>query len=58
MNTQVTTQISTKLAALGVALMMNSLMIGGIAYLFNAELHQHVPVSLAEVSAPVQGTTV
>jgi hypothetical protein len=34
------TQISTKLAALAMALMINSLMLGGIAYLFNAQLHQ------------------
>jgi len=42
-----TTQISSKLAALGVALMMNILMIGGIAYLFNAQLHQNPVVALA-----------
>jgi hypothetical protein len=30
------TQISTKLAALALALMMNSLMLGGIAFLFSA----------------------
>ena len=35
------TQISTKFAALAAALMMNSLMIGGIAYLFNGSLHPH-----------------
>jgi hypothetical protein len=35
--TLMTTQISTKLAALGMALLMNSAMIGGIAYLFNAQ---------------------
>ena len=34
------TQISTKLAALAVALMMNSLLIGGVAYLFSGPLHQ------------------
>ena len=38
------TQISTKLTALAVALMMNSLLIGGVAYLFNAPLHQHTAV--------------
>jgi hypothetical protein len=32
-----TTQISTKLAALAVALMMNSLLIGGVAYVFSLE---------------------
>jgi hypothetical protein len=50
------TQISSKLAALGVALMMNSMMIGGVAYLFNAQLQQHASVvSLAHVaSAPAR----
>ena len=38
------TQISTKFAALAVALMMNSLIIGGIAYVFNGPLHQHTTV--------------
>jgi hypothetical protein len=47
------TQISTKLAALAVALMMNSLIIGGVAYMFNAQLHQHTPIaSLAQTAAP------
>ena len=31
------TKISTKLAALGMALMMNGILWGGIAYLFDAE---------------------
>jgi hypothetical protein len=45
------TQISTKLAALAVALMMNSLIIGGVAYMFNAQVHQHAAVtSLAHTS--------
>jgi hypothetical protein len=39
--TQMTTQISTKLAALAVALMMNTLIIGGVGYLFNSQLPQH-----------------
>ncbi len=34
-----TSQISTKLAALSVALMMNSMMIGTVAYLFNGRVH-------------------
>ena len=47
------TQISTKLAALAVALMMNSVIIGGVAYLFNAQLHQPVAFSsLAQAAAP------
>jgi hypothetical protein len=32
-----TTQISAKLAALGIALMLNCAMMGAIAYLFNAQ---------------------
>jgi hypothetical protein len=46
------TQISTKLAALAVALMMNSLIIGGVAYLFNGAAHQQTTIiSLAHVPA-------
>ena len=46
------TQISSKLAALAVALMMNSLIIGGVACLFNAQIqHNAASVSLAHVSA-------
>jgi len=46
------TQISSKLAALAVALVMNSLILGGVAYLFNGQLHQHVAViSLAQAAA-------
>jgi len=37
------TEISSKLAALGAALMLNGLIIGGVAYLFNAQLHQTAP---------------
>ncbi len=33
-----TTNTSTKLAALGMALLMNTAMIGGIAYLFSAQI--------------------
>ena len=35
-----TTQFATKLAAFGVALMINSAMIGGVAYLFSGRLDQ------------------
>jgi hypothetical protein len=38
------TDISMKLAALGVALLMNSAIIGGVALLFNAQLAQAVPL--------------
>ena len=34
------TQISSKLAALAVALMMNSLIFGSVAYLFNGQIQQ------------------
>ena len=34
-----TTQISTKLAALAVALLINGLMFSSVAYLFNGQLH-------------------
>jgi hypothetical protein len=43
--THMTTQISTKLAALAVALMMNSLLVGGVAYVFNAQSHQHTAIT-------------
>ena len=39
------TQISSKFAALAVALMMNSLIIGGVAYLFNGPLHPQAAVA-------------
>ena len=38
------TRISSKLAALAIALMMNSVIIGGIAYLFDAQTEQHLSV--------------
>jgi hypothetical protein len=46
------TQISTKLTALAVALMMNSLLLGGVAYLFSTPSHQHTAVmSVAHTAA-------
>jgi hypothetical protein len=36
------TQISSKLAALTLALMMNSLIVGGVAYLFNGHIRQQL----------------
>ena len=46
------TQISSKIAALAVALMMNSLILGGVAYLFNNQPHSHaVALSLAQTAA-------
>jgi hypothetical protein len=47
------TQISAKLAALAAALMMNGLLIGGVAYLFNNQVHQHAAViSVAHTAVP------
>ncbi len=47
------TQISSKFAALAVALMMNSLIIGGVAYLFNSPLQTHTAVAaLVQASTP------
>ena len=39
-------EITKKLAALGLALMMNSLIIGGVAYLFNGQNHQQTSVAV------------
>jgi hypothetical protein len=47
-----TTQLSTKLAALGVALMVNGLMIGGVAVLFNGHLRQTLPGASVDGAAP------
>jgi hypothetical protein len=45
------TSISTKFAALGLALMVNAVILGGVAYLFNAQ-------SVAVAVLSVAGTTV
>ena len=43
------TRISSKLAAFAIALMMNCFIIGGVAYLFDAQIHPHSsPISLAK----------
>jgi hypothetical protein len=53
------TQISTKLAALAVALMMNSLIIGGVAYAFNSQLHQRTAAaSLVQAVATTSSDSV
>jgi hypothetical protein len=50
-----TTRISSKLAALAIALMMNGLIIGCVAYLFDAQSHEHAsPISLAKHIAQFQ----
>jgi hypothetical protein len=46
------TSISTKLAALALALMVNSVIMGGMAYLFNAQLQAPAAVmALASANA-------
>jgi hypothetical protein len=48
------TEISHKFAALAIALSINGLLIGSVAYLFNSAAQQHVPVvSLAQTQASV-----
>jgi hypothetical protein len=47
-----TTSLSTKLAALALALVFNSVIMGGMAYLFNAQLRQPTAVtSLASAAS-------
>jgi hypothetical protein len=50
------TRISSKLAALAIALMMNSLILGGVAYLFDVQAEQHLTLlSLVKQIAAFQG---
>jgi hypothetical protein len=50
-----TTRISAKLAALAIALMMNAFIVGGVAYLFEAQAQEHPSVlSMAKHIAKVQ----
>jgi hypothetical protein len=50
-----TTRISSKLAALAIALMLNGFIFGGVAYLFDAQTQQHLTVlSLAKQPAVFQ----
>ncbi len=53
------TQISNKLVALGVALLMNSLLLGGVAYMFNSQAYQRTAmVSLAHTGVVATTSTV
>ena len=49
------TSLSTKLTALALALMFNSVIMGGMAYLFNAQL-QH-PTAIASLASTAANTT-
>ena len=53
-----TTQLSTKLTALALALMVNSMMIAGVAYLFSGQIHQHFPVTAFAMTTPAQACVV
>jgi hypothetical protein len=44
------TQISSKLAALAIALMMNTAIAAAVAYLFDAEIRQHSTVVSLEIA--------
>ena len=46
-----TTPLSTKLTALGLALIVNCIMIGGVAYLFGAHAQEAAVQALAQTSA-------
>jgi hypothetical protein len=49
--TTMSTSTSTKLAALALALMVNSVIMGGMAYLFNAQLQApNATISLADAT--------
>jgi len=50
-----TTSLSTKLAALALALVFNSVIMGGMAYLFNAQLQAPTAV-MSLVSATATST--
>jgi hypothetical protein len=47
-----TTQISTKLAALGAALLINAMMLSSVAMLFGTQTYQHVAASALVRTAP------
>jgi hypothetical protein len=49
--TSMNTQISTKLAALAIALMMNSLLIGGVAYVFSMQADESAAISLERAAS-------
>jgi hypothetical protein len=54
-----TTQLSTKLTALALALMVNSMMIGGVAFLFSGRIHQQpVMTTLAQTSTSPSASTI
>lgn len=44
-------RISSKLAALAIALMMNTVLIGGVAYLFDMQTQQHLSEAQIRVAS-------
>ena len=51
-------QISSKLAALAVAVVMNGLLIGGVDYLFSAQVDRQSAVSLQHAAVTAQDAPV
>ena len=47
-------QISSKLAAFTLALMMNACMVGGVAYLFDCQTEQHSTVISHNLAAALE----
>ena len=52
------TSLSTKLGALALALMFNSVIMGGMAFLFNAQLQQPTVVTALANAATTSGNGV
>jgi len=52
-----TTQLSTKLAALAVALMVNAMMVGGVGYLFSAQLHPQTALKALATTTSARAAT-
>ncbi len=53
MTTNFTTSLSTKFAALSVAVAINAMMLGSVAYLFNGQLHPASLTALAHSAVTV-----
>jgi len=52
MEIHMNTQISLKLTAVAVAVMMNSVLLVGVAYLFNGRIDQHTSVTSVSPASP------
>jgi hypothetical protein len=47
------TTLSTKLAALALALAINSVIMGSVALMFNARIHQDPPITVAGIELSI-----